>query len=440
MRRIPTPIGLLLVLIIVIVLAVVTELVKQNTHLFSRATPAEELIVPLSVANVTDTSLTFYWISTVTKPGVVVYGLSPTSLDKVATDRNSSQIHFIQVSGLKPGTTYYFRLDGQDNASLKEVTTKVSSPPTADPIFGKSTPGVIAVWERDGFPEDKIAALTKGDGSYVLPVYGIVAGQKEKITFYSPDGQASINCVAGKDKPLPTVEIGEHKDCTAEEGSSLYTGNSRTTGFTIPDSQPSSIATGGTLTIDLKDQEVVSTSLPTISGKAGPKQVVKIQISLTQNFSGTVVADIAGNWSWTPPVKLLPGKYRVTATTTNPDGATQTVTRNFTVPPRGVDILPPTSGTPSAILTHKVCLNHACIVVEGQGKDECASDADCRPITPPSSPPPSSDSSLASRATSLPSSPSATVIAPPPTGILENTLLILAGGLVLITIGVGLIL
>jgi len=355
MKKIPTLIGLLLIIVIIVGLAITTATVKQNINLFSRADTAGALIVPLSATNITDKGFTLYWISATAKPGIVFYGQSLEALDKTLTDNTNSQIHFLSVTGLKAGIKYYYRLEGDKNTLAGEVTT-LSAPLTAvaDPIFGKSVPEAVAVWEKEGVKEDKVAALTKADGSYVLPVSGMTLGQKETITIYTISGNATITCISGKDKPLPTVGVGDNVDCNDQESNTPSVNSS--VGFTVPQSQKNAV--GGDLTVNFDDKETVSTPLPTFSGKAGPNQVVKIEIRSPQVYSGTVAADSAGNWSWTPPANLTPGKHTATITVANPDGTTQIITRTFTVP-AGATILPITSGTPSATPTHQSCVNQA---------------------------------------------------------------------------------
>ncbi|MBI3559417.1 hypothetical protein HY085_03395, partial [Candidatus Gottesmanbacteria bacterium] len=209
-------------------------------------------------------------------------------------------------------------------------------PAATDPVYGKISDGagVIAV-------SGNFATLSKDDGSFVIPVVGPV----DKIILYRPNQPPEI-----------------------------YKQNSQ--------KAPTFATPSGGLEVNLQDNSTMSTSLPIISGKAGPNQVVKITIHSDQIYNGQVIADPAGNWTWTPPTGLSPGQHTATITITNADGTTQTVTRTFTVPANG-SILPITSGTPSA-----------------------------QPVTPPPIP-------------------------VPVTGALENTLIMLTAGLGFVTLGAG---
>lgn len=422
MKKIPTLAGLTLVLVLVAITAVTTNLVKNVTNIFSRADTSLEFVVPVKIANITDTGLTVYWVTGSKTVGSVLYGVTTALGDGVALDERANEkyiTHFVRVTNLKPSTSYYFRsTDSPDSQSpLKVETLSSDSVKSAEPIFGKvlesdgtSAQGAIIVM-------DKFAALAKSDGSYVLPVTDLPPGQAETITVYSVSGVATINCKSGQDRPLPTVSIGNNVDCSKNTGA---------TGFKVPESQTPVSSAGGELEVTLRDGETVSTPLPTISGKAGPSQMVKIVVNSQTPYSGVVKADNAGNWSWTPPTNLASGEHTATITITNPDGTTQIVTRKFVVAANS-PILPITSGTPSADLTHNICINQSCVKVSGEGTGTCLLDTDCvlapPPVATPSPTPP----------------PAPPPVAPPSTGALENTMILLVAGFVLISLGAGLL-
>ncbi len=380
MKKIPTLLGLVLVIGLVGVVALTTTSLQKVTSLFSKADSGQILVLPATIANVTDTSFSVYWIAGTSSTGVLNYGTTQ-SVSEIATDDRNSTTHLVRIAGLKPSTKYYFRLK-----ELAEVTT-LSSPPLAlDPIFGKvldttnqAVDGAIIVWQG------KVATLSKADGSFVLPVSDITLGQSEQIVVTTDSGSATVNCTYGHDQPLPAIKLGDNVNCDGQTQ----------TGFTVPANTQTTNAVGGQLEVNLKDKEVVSTPLPTISGKAGPNQVVNIVVHSAVPYSGTVMADRDGNWSWTPPANLTPGSHTATITITNPDGTTQTITRQFTVV-AGEPILPITSGSPSA--------------------------------TPPPPPP-------ISTVSAVPVTPPPT----PATGAFENTLILVFGGFALVALGIGIL-
>lgn len=445
MIKIPTFLGLVGVLVLVAVVAVTVRGAGQMTRIFSKAA---SLSAPsgVGVANITDTSATVYWVTDKSTAGSVFYGQTQNLGDGVAVDdrnltssNNLYPTHFVRMSGLRSTTKYYFKIGvGQDifgdpakDGQPYEITTGVtlSAAPVVDPIFGRvldqsgaALSGVAVVWNVSG--SGKIAALSKSDGNYVLPIgnartasldnyQSVTEGLPETIILDGGGGSspATITCKIGQDRPLPTVKIGETADCSRKATAATTAG---TGGFTPPKAPAVASPSAGTVTLNVANGQSFSTPLPTFSGKTGPNQVVQIIIRSETPYSGTVQADPSGSWSWTPPASLSPGQHTVTITVINPDGTTQTITRTFTVQ-SGTSILPITSGTPSAALTHLTCVGSTCSAVSGAGPNTCTADSDCvaTPSPAPVVPPP----------------------APPATGSTENTAILLILGLIFATLG-----
>lgn len=420
-KKLPTLLGLFLVGVLVFGLALATRAVSRVTTIFSRA-QADLEPAGVGTANVTDTSFGVFWTTDLSTTGAVFYGRSEALSDGAAVDdRDLSgnagkySTHFVRVSGLKPATKYFFKVatdgvnfgDKTSGGQAFFVTTGrvLLQGPKVEPIFGKvldasGSPlaGIVVTWEGAG--AGKIAAMSKSDGSYVLAVgnardlsgdnyVSFSSGAAETVTLDGGvSGVARISCQWGTDRPLPTVRLGETVDCLRKTG-----GKAAGLGFKTG-VLPAGVATGsGTLTVNLSEGEKVSSTIPTFSGKAGANQIVQVTVQSPEVLSGTVKADSSGNWSWTPPVALSPGRHTVTITIVNADGTKQTVVRNFTVSGDS-PILPITSGTPSAQPQHFACVNKACVEVAGGEADTCAFDSDCTTTgalpTPPPAPPPES--------------------------------------------------
>lgn len=334
-KKIPTIIGIFLTIFLVLVLAFTMSQLEKVTSLFSRADQGHSLTNPVGIANITDTGFTVYWTTDQETSGSISWGKTKDLSEGVAVDDRGSGkylTHFVRVVGLTPQTKYHFKIIL--DTSFYEITTepKATGAKIVDPIFGKvldssgePAVGVIAVWEAGG---GKIAALSKVDGTFVLPVN---SAPSEVISLEAGLlGKSVINCKPGSDQPLPTVKLGQNINC----GLSV-----------VPKTGPP----GTQLKINTLEGETVSSTLPTFSGKANANQVIKIEVHSSTVYSGTIKADPDGSWSWTPPANLSPGQHTVTLSITNPDGTIQTITRNFAVN-TGEQILPITLGTPSATL------------------------------------------------------------------------------------------
>lgn len=225
-KKIPTLIGLVLTLTLVIGLAATTSLVSKVTTFFSQASSS---IVPNSVgvANISEKGFTVYWTSQTASLGSVSYGKTTALSSGIAIDdRNLTTpnekylSHFVRVAGLSSNTKYFYNVSGRDEAPL-EVTTLAQAPGASkvEPGFGKindagGSPLSGAVVVLTNAAAEKTATLSKSDGSYVLPVTLATNGQAETISFLYGADTASISCKVGQDRPLPTIKMGDNANCS----------------------------------------------------------------------------------------------------------------------------------------------------------------------------------------------------------------------------------
>lgn len=443
-QKIPTIVGIFSVVILVATLTVGTHLVQNFRNPLSQAQTSASA-QEIEITNITDHSATITWTTDSQTLGSVAFGKSESLSDGVAVDdRNLNSpsdrfsTHFVRLSNLNASTKYFFRINPSGENAVSSFTTgpAISNPAQNEPIFGKvltssnqPAVGIIVLWESA--QAGKISSLTKDDGSFVLPLaiarsidlvnpFSVSPKISETITFLAgTDGSAKITCHPGKDMPLPTVKIGETLDCDQKPSSAA---NSLTTTSTFRKSAlvpPAS--SSGNLIVNIQDKETVSNEQPTFSGRSGANQIVNIKVESDPVYSGTVKADPAGNWSWTPPANLAPGEHTVTITIVGADGSVQTIKRTFVVQ-AGSPILPITSGTPSATLTHFGCSNNSCTQFSGAGSDSCVTDSDC----------------VATSSSDTQATVSTPPEKPPQTGAVENTIVMLTLGLLFVTLGVGL--
>lgn len=364
--KIPTFLGVVLVLLMVVGLFVTTQDVDKITNLLSFA---EENIPPedVTVANVTDSSFTVFWTTKIPAEGTVFYGENENLEDGAAVDERALGAtggkytnHLVKISGLSSDTNYFFKI-GQ-SAPMSQIFEAKTGPKlsasTLEPLTGKALGATgapladaIASWQAPG--ASKVAVLTKSDGSYSLPIalarttnldgpYEPVAGSPEKIVIISGSEEGTINCQSGELSVMPDVKLGQTLDCTQGGSATKEQG-----GFgSLVKNPTSKSSSSDSIKLNIESGETVSTGLPTFSGKVGPKQVIKIVVHSEEVFSATVIAKPDGSWSWAPPSNLSPGEHTVTMTIVNADGTTQTVNRTFFVS-SGAPLLPLTNGTPS---------------------------------------------------------------------------------------------
>lgn len=111
---------------------------------------------------------------------------------------------------------------------------------------------------------------------------------------------------------------------------------------------PTTVATSsGTLSIITpRDNDVVSSAEPSITGNASPGSTVTITL-YPGSVTAAVTADTTGNWTYTPTSALADGAYTLTATSSDATtGAAQNVSIVFAV---GAGVTPTTQATDSSI-------------------------------------------------------------------------------------------
>lgn len=363
-RKIPTFLGILMVLFLVAGVAFVTGGIDKARGFLTSASGNPPPSSVVEVANITDSSFVVFWTTVEPSGGAVFFGKTPELEAGVAVDERDLggesgdyKTHFVRVNGLSEKTKYYFKV-GQTEPSFSQIET-VTAPTLSTNSELESLSGSavlangdpvsdgVAIWQSPG--SAKIAALVNTDGTFVLPLnlarnanldswFPSEVGNPEKVLVLSGDSEGTVNCLTGESSTLLEVRLGQTLDCspTATPSGS----------FKSLLGSPSQASASGEASLNIESGESVSTGLPTFTGKVGPKQVVKIVIHSEEVYSGTVIADSKGAWSWTPPANLTPGEHTVTITVVNADGTTQTVTKTFFVT-AGESILPLTSGTPS---------------------------------------------------------------------------------------------
>lgn len=217
MKKIPTLIGIVLVIGLVGMVALTTSAVKNVTTLFSKAA-SSTFVLPAKAGSISDTGFSVYWISDQPNIGVVNYGKD--NLENIATEEIKSTSHLVRITGLKPQTVYNFKVAGGETI---QVTTLATLPKAANPIYGnildsnnQTVGDAIVVWQST------MVTKSKSDGSFVLPVTEFKIGQVEQIIISKDALTSVVDCVYGKDQPLPTVKLGENVSCESQKSTASF--------------------------------------------------------------------------------------------------------------------------------------------------------------------------------------------------------------------------
>jgi hypothetical protein len=230
-RKIPTVFGFVLLFILMGAVALSVSLLQKATSFLPRASSG---IAPenLGVANVTDTTLAVYWFASLDSPRSVYYGRTKEAGEGVVLDEGKTALRFVTLAGLVPATKYYLTVGSRDGTALEASTgPTLAGGPAGEPIYsrvtetsGAAAAGALVLWEATG--SGRIAAVTKIDGSFVLPIgnarradlsafFALSSGQTETITVLTESATARLVCRAGEDRPLPTIKLGESRACAA---------------------------------------------------------------------------------------------------------------------------------------------------------------------------------------------------------------------------------
>lgn len=147
--------------------------------------------------------------------------------------------------------------------------------------------------------------------------------------------------------------------------SSLPPSPTPTEAASFADASASAQASSSAVTItSISQNETITTSQPPIEGKGMPGTTVTLIIHSTPQ-TVTVTVDGNGNWTYTPTTPLDPGTHTVEAMVTDPNtGQTQTTTASFVIAPSATGGSTDTS-TPSAMPVTGTVENTILLVIIG---------------------------------------------------------------------------
>lgn len=381
--RLPTVLGLIFLLVS---LVAGIFLVRNNQIFFLKASPD---IVPreVKITNITDTSFTVSWITAKEVSGFIK--IKKEGEERVfADDRDqlSGQIgkfttHYVTVKNLSPSQKYLFwigsggKIFDSEGKPFEAATGSTISqpPPSADPAYGQ-------VETADGQPAEGAivylglpnvtsqSTLVKASGNWLITLSLARSSDLSDYGFYDQQtsteeifvqggslGTATAVFTTKADSPAPTLILGKGLDITnqptfAQSATPTLQPTSPASGFQVePTFSPTIIPQPQ---IELKvsypaEGELVSTSRPEFFGKGPEKSVITIIVN-SQGFFGEAVTDEQGNWSWSPPEDLEPGKHKLLVRYQDENGQVKTTEHNFTVLAADESDLPSFTSTPSA--------------------------------------------------------------------------------------------
>ncbi|HUQ85584.1 MAG TPA: Ig-like domain-containing protein [Candidatus Limnocylindrales bacterium] len=329
----------------------------------------------VEISNITDNSATISFTTDASVIGSVSYG-KDISLGQVGFDTRDAQspaqhvAHYINLTGLDPGTKYFFSVISGDGIFQKDSVpyelTTASNAGTSLPksitvkgaitIDGTKAPNEAIAYLKTS-DSQLISSLVKPDGKYEFTIQKLLKNDlsgslelddKSILTMTINDSvlQSKISFFANLADSIPPIILSKDYDFTIEQvGSSSASESAKIPEFpALPEGETTQ---SGPQILTPTSNEKFEDQQPLFEGKALPQSDVEITIQ-SDPITATVQSDQNGNWQFRPNTKLEPGVHKITIKTLNAQGILQTLTRSFTVFAEGSQFTEPSISPASA--------------------------------------------------------------------------------------------
>lgn len=387
--KIPTLLGLLLVVIIVGTIAVGSETYFKTT------TAASGSIQPgnVEITNVSDTTFSVSWTTQLPATGALSAASPKTSAFVLFDDQDvgTSPIttptkgqgkyltHTVTYRAASPDTTYEITilsdgkksLNGDKPYAIHTASTLTGESGNLEPTYGTilnadKTPvhGALVYVTLDG--SQTVSVASKPSGTWLIPLNLI---RTQDLTSYLPvTDRMTVNIIVRanglettaitdtlNDSPVPDMMMGKTYDF--RKASAQAPGRE----LALRPTPPAGALGGAVLgTSAVKPANIVAltipaqgaaipTTLPLIQGTGIPGKNVSLVLGITSPVGASAVVGADGLWSYTPAKPLTPGAQSVTMTTKDLNNKPVAITHMFTVLKSGSQVLG--DATPSATLT-----------------------------------------------------------------------------------------
>ncbi len=351
------------------------------------------------VSNLSDTSATISWITEDATVSFVTYGTS-TNVGTIAYESEDGQkynSHSITITGLKPESVYYFKINSNgtnfDNNGVawqfstgKALSTNQTSVPISGSLItasGQTSKRAIVYVIINGYT---VSTLTSDNGTFILQLgfartpdlssYALIDPTKTllEISATTDMGELSTAKIFPQSaNPIPTLIVGQDQDF--RNLAPTLDGFNPNADINLPeaataeskfDVSGSKVQTSDAVTLKSVDEgEVVTSDKPQFFGNGPTGEKITITVHSDTEVSGTTTVTAGGSWNWSPPTNLSEGAHSVTISWIDALGITRTLTRNFVVQAGELPsfvasgsatptVTPKVTNTPSPTVTPKV--------------------------------------------------------------------------------------
>ncbi len=374
--KIPTIIGLLLIFALVGSIIALERIFRSPSGAAGSQEPTN-----VHITNVSDSSFTVSWLTDVATSGTLLTKTTGISNHVYYDERDLTgklgtyTTHYIMVRDASPSTDYsliplsngkeYFS-DGKPWSIHTPITLSPQSG-GLEPAYGtiqqtneQPMGGALVYLTIDGGQE--LSALTKASGLWLIPLNQI---RKNDLTDYLPTSNRMTENILVQanglqttaitdtlnDSPVPEMTLGKiydfrHQQAKTSESNTLASNQLPTNGTVLGDT------TNRSYTVSLVSPAQgagLSATLPLIQGTGIPGTYIGISLGITQVMTGSTKVDPNGQWSFTPPKTLAPGKQSVTISTVDSKNQPVAITHTFEIFKSGTQVLG--DATASATLT-----------------------------------------------------------------------------------------
>ena len=369
-RKIPTFLGILLVIVLMAVVGFVFEsLSRGQTRASSSIEPKK-----VTVTNLSDTGFTIVWETEEAATGSILVSSSVGKKQSGFDERDASGnmgkyvTHSTSIRSLTPNTTYTITIlsNGKrypSDAKNYQVTTLsplVSAPGNIDSAYGK-------VLKTDGTPAEgalvfltlensqTLSTIVRSSGSWIIPLSLIrtTDGESyiqnaeritETIVVTEKDSESRILTDTLNDGPTPDIILGEtydfrNRDAKKPTSTTLATAPQKTTTAVLGADTTKPKTSGSIVLTAPIEGASVSTTRPKITGLGIAGKKVTITLGIKNPIVGSTTVGADGLWSFTATKPLSPGKQSVTITTVDTKNTPVAITHTFTILKSGTQVL-----------------------------------------------------------------------------------------------------
>lgn len=362
-KTLPTILGI----IILIAGTFFGALLVNSKQLFRLGASSDVAPKDVRVSNIDDGGFTVSWTTDKEVASFLIWGESQSSVNKIQKEDASdtkSFTHTITLTGLKPSTNYFYKIDSD---GLTFDNNGVSWQASTGPGIGLNKTSYIisgSVSTASGAAARKaivyaniggywLSTTTSPTGNFVLQL-GMVRSQDLssylvispaqtliEISVQSPpDAPASAQIYPQSANPIPPLILGKVQDLRnlppnasgqiPNASLDLPQNTSQTSKFNVPGNLETPAPTTVILE-NLNNGEMISSTKPQFMGKGPGGTNLTIEIHSQTPITENIQVPGNGSWSYTPPTDLSPGNHTITILWKDAIGITRSLTRTFVV-------------------------------------------------------------------------------------------------------------